>query len=113
MKYYGEVGYAETVEDPERPDVYVNGIKKVHYYGDVVQNPSSRWTQQGSKVNDDLTISNKISILADPYAMNNFQHIRYVEWMGQKWKVTNIEVAFPRLILTIGGEWNGETQETT
>jgi hypothetical protein len=111
MKYHGSVGYAVTKTKDDDPDTWINSVEEHQYFGDVLQN-SSRW-QTAEKVNDNLTISNRISILADPFAFDNFQHIKYATWMNQKWKVTNIEVAYPRLILTIGGEWNGETEKAT
>lgn len=112
MKYYGTVGYAVTKPSDDDPDIYANVIEEHTYYGDVMGYPSQRW-QQSDKVNDDLGITNKLSILADPFAFANFQHIKFVTWMGQRWKVTNIEIEYPRMILTLGGEWNGETAEGT
>lgn len=106
MKYHGSVGYAVAKESADIPDTFENSIEEHIYQGDIISN-RSQW-KETDKINDDLTISNKISILADPYAFQNFQHIRYVTWMNSKWKVSNIELAFPRIILTINGEWNNE-----
>ena len=103
-KFYGEVGYAPTVET--RPGVWEEVIKPRNYYGDVTRN--MRRYQTADKLNDDLVINNQISIVADPYAMQNFHLIRYVEWMGTKWKVSNVDVQYPRLILEIGGVYNGD-----
>jgi hypothetical protein len=33
--------------------------------------------------------------------------MRYVEWMNARWKITSIDVKRPRVILTIGGVYNG------
>ena len=107
-KFYGKVGYATTTEkivDGLHTGVWSDSITEMTYYGDVLDT-STRW-QSGDKVNDDLTVSNKISILADGYATQNFSKIKYIEWIGVKWKVTNITVQRPRLILTLGGEYNG------
>ena len=52
-------------------------------------------------------ISNDISILSVPYAVNNFHSMRYIEFMGAKWKVSDVEVQYPRLLLTLGGLYNG------
>lgn len=92
----------ETVETAT--DVYEEQIVEHNYYGDVLRH-SSRWTGSG-KVNDNLDVSNELSILADPYALHHFHQIRYVEWMGVKWKVTNVSVVYPRLTLSIGGVYN-------
>jgi hypothetical protein len=102
-KFYGKIGYAETVET--KPGVYKEEITERDYYGDLIRN--TRRLQSGDKVNDDINVSNEISIVADPFANQNFHSMRYVEFMGAKWKITNVEVQYPRLILTIGGVYNG------
>lgn len=102
-KFYGEVGFAETVETS--PGVWVDRIVERNYYGDVLQ--ILRRLQPTEYLNDDVIVSNEISIVSDPYANLNFQQIRYVIWMGTKWKVNSARVEFPRLILSLGGVWNG------
>lgn len=109
-RFYGKVGFATIKEDPENPGVWIDSIREGDYFGDVLQN-RSRWSQ-GTGANDDLSIENRISIVADPYACQNFSKIKYVKWMHQAWKVTAVEVERPRLILTIGEEWNGEQTAT-
>lgn len=101
-KYYGAIGYAETSET--RPGVWEERIIERNYYGELVRN--TRRLQSSDKVNDDINVANEISILADPYANENFHSMRYVEFMGAKWKISNVEVQYPRLILTIGGLYN-------
>ena len=99
-KFYGPIGYAETVE--VNPGVYIDRIVERNYYGELVRN-SSRWTASSESTNDNLNISNQVSIISDPYAVNNFHSMKYVEFMGTKWKITNVEVQYPRLLLTVGG----------
>ena len=101
-KFYGVIGYVITNEI--EPGIYVEEIVESQYYGDVIKN--TRRLQEGTKINDDITISNQVSIIADPFANNNFHAMRYVEFMGAKWKITNVEVQYPRLILTVGGLYN-------
>lgn len=108
-KFYGRVGYSVTEET--RPGIWTNAITEHTYYGDVLKD-STKW-QSGKDLNDDLTVNNRISILADQYAYQHFSQIKYVEWMGALWKVTNVEVQRPRLILTIGGVYNGEQAGTS
>ena len=103
-KWYGEIGFAETVET--KPGVWVEQITKRNYYGDIIRN--SRRLQSANQLNDDINISNQISIVADPYANNNFHSMRYAEFMGAKWKISDVEVQYPRLILTLGGVYNVE-----
>lgn len=101
-KFYGNVGYIKTVEI--EPGVWEEQTIAQPYYGDITRNISKYQSSGG--VNDDINVSNSISIVADPFANENFQHMRYVEFMGAKWKITNVEVQYPRLILTIGGVYN-------
>ena len=108
-KFYGSIGYDETLETA--PGVWGEVITERNYSGDI--NKISRRTQAGESINDNLTINNEFSIVADPYAYQNFHAIRYIKWMGAAWKITNIEVQRPRLILSIGGVYNGDTGPTT
>ena len=103
-KFYGKIGYANTVET--KPGVYEDQIVERSYYGDLIRN--TRRLQSADQVNDDINISNEISIVADPYATNNFHTMRYAIFMGTKWKISNVEVSYPRLILTLGGVYNGQ-----
>lgn len=103
-KFYGKIGYGVTSEI--RPGVWDETITERFYYGDV--NKLSRRLESSDKVIDDITISNEISILADPFAYENFHTMKYVEYMGAKWKINKVEVRFPRLTLVTGGVYNGE-----
>lgn len=103
-KFYGKIGYASMVET--KPGVYEEQIVERSYYGDLIRN--TRRLQSADQVNDDINISNEISIVADPYATNNFHTMRYAVFMGTKWKISNVEVSYPRLILTLGGVYNGQ-----
>ncbi|MBQ8707896.1 MAG: hypothetical protein IJ523_07405 [Succinivibrionaceae bacterium] len=104
-KFYGPVGYVETQET--RPGINVEVATERNYSGDVFR--SARKLASGESINDDVTVNNSLSIVADPYAYQHFFAIRYVKWMGAYWKVTNVEVQNPRLLLTIGGVYNGPT----
>lgn len=104
-KFFGEIGFAtrETV----RPGVYQDVITTRKYSGDVLQN--NIYSQAGpEKVNDDMRMTNRLSIVADPFAYENFHKMRYISWLGAKWKVTHVETKRPRLILTLGGVYNDQ-----
>lgn len=103
-KFYGSIGYSSSVET--RPGVWMDHIEEHKHSGDILRN-SSRWAPSQESTNDDLNIGNQISIVADPFAMSHFHSMKYVRWMGANWKITNIDVKYPRLILTIGGVYNG------
>ena len=103
-KYFGRIGYAEQVETV--PGVWEEKIIEHNYYGDVVRN--IRRLESSGNLNDNINVSMEISIVADPYAIQNFHAMRYVEFMGSLWKITSVEVNYPRLRLSIGGVYNGQ-----
>ena len=103
-KYFGKIGYGVTEEI--RPGVNEQKMTVKEYYGDIVRN--IRRYENSGEVNDDLNINMTLSIVADPFAYQNFHQIKYAEYMCSKWKVSSIEVQYPRLILTLGGAYNGE-----
>ena len=102
-KWFGKVGYAVTEET--EPGIWEETITDREYYGDVISNRFKR--QNSGDVNDDINISQIISIVADPFAYQHCSKIIYVEYMGSKWEVSDVEPIFPRLQLTIGGVYNG------
>ena len=108
-KWYGKIGFG--IEEETEPGYWEIVIEERNYYGDLLSN--FRKVQNSGSVNDDINIANKISIVADPFANQNFHSIRYADYMGTNWKVTDVEVLFPRLILTLGGVWNGDASGTT
>lgn len=101
-KFCGVIGYAVTKET--EPGIWEEQIVENQYFGDIIKD--SRRLHSAAKVNDDINISNRVSIIADPFANHHFYEMRYVVIMGAKWKITEVEVQYPRLILTIGGLYN-------
>lgn len=106
-RFHGEVGYGETVESPAGSGVWVDIITEMEHYGDVTRN--TRRLEDGTSLNNDITVGNSISIVANEYAIEHFFKIKYVRWAGVLWTVTSVEVRSPRLILTLGGVYNGPT----
>lgn len=102
-KFCGPIGYVETVETA--PGVWEEEITERTHYGDTIRN--TRRVQSADKLTDDIVIDNQISIVVSPYAIANLQRIRYAKLMGAKWEVTNVDIQYPRLILTLGGLYNG------
>lgn len=105
-KFYGEVGYRITEETA--PGVWRPRLVERNYYGDVLRNRSTIYANSNDKVNDDIHLSNEISIVADSFAYENFHNIIYVEYLGARWKVNSVVVQRPRLNLTLGGVYNGD-----
>lgn len=111
-KCYVEIGFAVTKErttDDEQPigtGVYDEVITPRNYYAEIVKN--IRNTTSDDKVNSDILLNNTFSIIADPYASENYFAMRYVKFRGCKWKVSGIDVQYPRLVINVGGIYNGE-----
>jgi hypothetical protein len=104
-RFHGKVGYGDSTETA--PGVWDDTISEREYYGDVVRN--TRTLSEGENVSKDLSVQNSISIVADAYANEHFFAIRYVEWAGERWTVTDVEVQRPRLILRLGEVYHGPT----
>jgi hypothetical protein len=106
-RFNGEVGYGQAVETPIGSGVWVDEITEFVYTGDVIRN--IRRLEDGETLNNDISVGNSISILADEYAVEHFFKIKYVRWAGVLWTVTSVEVRSPRLILSLGSVYNGPT----
>ena len=107
-RFYGLVGFDRgEKEDPNNPGVWIsNCMVEKSYYGDILKH-NRKW-DSGESTNDDLNVTNRISIVADDYAYKYCSGIRYVKWMNACWKVLSFDIAHPRIILNLGGVWNGE-----
>lgn len=106
-RYSGMIGYSHYVDHGD--GVYTEELTERPMYGDILRN--TRNLEAGASVNDDINIRNEISVVADAYAYQNFAMIRYATWLGLRWKVRSVEVDPPRLLLTLGGLWNGDQCE--
>lgn len=107
-KFYGEIGYGTTVEKSR--GVWEDDVIEYSYFGDVVRN--SRRLENGDSVNDNISVGNSISIVADAYAREHIFAMRYIKWQGALWKIEEVEVVRPRLLLRLGGVYNGPTPGT-
>lgn len=104
MKYHGRIGFA--VQTETSPGVWTEEIIEREYGGDLLR--FNRKTQQSGKVNDDIVITNEISIIADAYLNQNLYALRYVTFMGCKWKADSLMVEYPRINISLGGLYNGQ-----
>jgi hypothetical protein len=102
-KFFGKIGFGESVEKAD--GVWDDVIVEREYYGDVIRN--IRRFQEGQEVNSDLSVGNSISIVADEYANEHFFAIRYIKWAGALWTISEVEKQSPRLLLKLGGVYNG------
>lgn len=101
-KYYGKIGYAETYET--RQGIYEEVIVEKDCFGDIIRN-THRFNSNDT-VNHNIVLSNQISIVSNPYIENNIQNIRYITYMGSKWCVTDANIEYPRIILSLGEVYN-------
>lgn len=106
-RFCGIVGFAIQERSERNRGIIEERMHERTYYGDVIE-PKTRWTGTQDGTNDNITLSSKISIVADPFAYQHCSNIRFVEYMGACWKVTDVSIQSPRLLLTVGGVWNGE-----
>ena len=106
-KFYGVIGFGMTSEDPPESGIYKEQIVERKYSGDVLRKTIDY--NNGDSLNDDLNISNQISIVADSFALNNTHAMHYVVFLKSKWKIKNISIEYPRLELSIGGVYNDES----
>lgn len=107
-RWYGKIGFGETVEI--RKGVWRPNIVEKTYYGNI-ESYKKRYNTQSNSTNEDLTIDVQLSIIADSYISLNCSAICYVKFMGARWKVTNVTPAPPRLILTLGGVYDANSNE--
>ena len=104
MKYYGAIGYGISYEDT--PGVWKKRIEERTYYGDILRN-TKRWQASSEKLNDDFTVSNQISIVADEYAYSHLGEMIYIVLNGTRWKISSITIDRPRISIELGGVYNG------
>lgn len=105
-KFIGAIGYAEQTETA--PGVFEDVIVERQCSGDLIRN-SRRLSEDSSGfvLNQDLSVGNSVSIVADAYAMNHFFAVRYIKWSGAYWTVSTVEVQPPRLLFRMGEVYNG------
>jgi len=106
-RFSGKIGYGTSVEKPTGSGIHVDEIVEFPYFGNVIRN--TRKLEPGESLNDNVSVGNSISVVADQYAIDHFFAIRYIRWMGTLWTVTNVEIQRPRLVLTLGQVYNGPT----
>lgn len=105
-KFCGIIGYSMTIETS--PGVWEDKIVERKHYGDVLKK-AFRW-QKGEGINDDIAISNDISIVADSFARKNIGYMKYVKFMNATWSISSMELEYPRIKITLGGLYNDEVE---
>lgn len=109
-RFYGKIGFLkEETESETRPSRYIPKMEERMYVGELYKNYAR--SQNADKSVDDFSINNDISIVADPYAMNHFSSMKYVEFMGTLWEISSVTVEYPRLRISFGGVYHGPTAE--
>lgn len=104
-KFYGAIGYVRQIESPPNSGVWTDDATEKYYRGDVILS-QQRW-QPSEQLHDNFNLDNSISIVADEYAYANCGFIKYIVWHGQKWRIQSLSIQRPRIVLQIGGIYNG------
>ena len=105
MKYFGKIGFSISYEKPDDPGICVEEYVEKPYYGDILRN-ARRNDSTESKIIDDVVCTNRFSVIADEFAKVHLGRMRYITFAGTKWKITDVEIRYPRVIISIGGEYN-------
>lgn len=106
-KFYGTIGFVKTEES--KPGIWVPVTEERGYCGDLVR---SNWrNESGNKINSDVNMRNQVSIVCDPYALENLQFIKFVRFLGTAWTVTSVDMQYPRLILELGNVYTEEVDD--
>ena len=108
MKWHGKIGYAMTTEDC---GIWKDSVIEKDYKGDLTKN--SVRLQTSDSVNNNLVVKDQVSVVADPFAYANFQYMKYIEIMNTMWSIESVELQYPRLLISVGGVWNGEQAESS
>lgn len=110
-RFYGVIGYVHEVEDGTSGN-WLQIPTEYHYYGDILRDVvQSRENLQ--QVHNEINISNYISIMADAYAYENYHAMKYIMWDGVRWNIREVEERRPRLLIRLGGLYNGITPDST
>lgn len=109
MKFFGKIGFDHSGES--HPGVWTSVVEEREVYGDVISNVR-RWEPSTETVNDSVTTSNRISVLADRFLCEHMGAMRYVKWNGTTWEIKSVELVRPRAILTLGGVYNGQQADS-
>lgn len=107
-KFYGKIGFIQTIETS--PGIWTPKLITAFYYGDVIRN-NRRWGNNQNSINDNLEINNEFSIIADSFIYENLHLMKYIEYLGVKWTITNVEIQRPRLIITVGGVYTNDDEK--
>lgn len=111
MKFAGMLGFVKTVQNPNDDSLYTTETTEKKVYGEVLRD--MRNNEKNTQVNDNFTISNQFSIVANNFCYHNFQYIKYLTYLGVKWRVTSVETLHrPRLIISVNGVYNDPNDQT-
>ena len=106
-RFFGPIGYEQAQIETE-PGIYAPSVMVEHNSFGTVLTRKRKWDASATGTNDDVSVTNRISIVADDYVNEHWPAIKYVKWGGVYWKVLSIDIVRPRIILSLGGVWNGD-----
>lgn len=107
-KFSGVIGYQEEVEIA--PGIWDTQYLEKPARGDILQK-NHRWNAMNYSTVSSDSISDRITIGADDFVMRlcRQKRIRYVKFEGDdtRYSVMDAAVDRPRIVLSIGGVFNG------
>ncbi len=106
MKWYGEIAFSNQQET--EPGVWEDVPIVRDYFGELIKN--YRRDNVGSNSNADITLSNQLSVVVDPFLLNSFHEILYVTYNGVKWRVNSVDIQYPKMTLDFGGLYKEESE---
>lgn len=102
-QFRGKIGFSIPVNKGH--GIYDNSVVERTYRGDILS--QSRKLDAGTNINDNIDMNIRLSILSDDFLNVHLSQITYVHYMGGVWKVKSIEPSRPRIVLALGGVYNG------
>jgi hypothetical protein len=102
-KFSGTIGFVVTEETS--PGVHEEVSTEVPYTGNTIKS-AKRFSESGDVIKN-IVLTNRISILADSFAVEHMSNIRYVRIRGIPWSIISVDYEYPRMTLAIGEVYNG------
>ena len=104
-KWYGRIGF--STDSDQGFGIFEKTSEARPYYGDIIHSRPG-WTAVSDSTNEKMTVNSRISVVADDFALQNTYRMTWIEYLGTKWYISSVELAFPRIIVDIGNVYTEE-----
>lgn len=102
-RIFCKIGFGEKEVETSPGVIEVIEVEK-DYYAELFTN-NYGW-DRNETLNDNISFNNRLSFIADNFALQNFQDIRYIIYLNTKWKVEKVEISRPRITVSFRGVYN-------